>query len=122
MKKKSSSQSACARALIALVLVLAAGCLIASGTLPASFRPEAAAKVSNRTLTFGERVAYQRAIEEVYWRHRIWPKECPDPKPSLDAVMSAQQLEKKVADHLRHYGDSWWMFNRTGDIACVLSS
>ena len=52
------------------------------------------------TLSFAERVAYQRAIEDVYWRHRIWPKECPDPKPSLDAVMSQAQLEKKVADYL----------------------
>src|SRR5204862_4845269 len=54
-----------------------------------------------RTLTFAERLAYQRAIEEVYWRHRIWPKERPDPKPSLDAVMSQAQLEKKVKDYLR---------------------
>src|SRR5438477_3313715 len=54
------------------------------------------------TLTFSERVAYQRAIEEVYWRHRIWPKERPDPKPPLDAVMSQAQLEKKVADYLRN--------------------
>jgi hypothetical protein len=38
----------------------------------------------------------------VYWRHRIWPKERPDPKPSLDAVMSQAQLEKKVADYLRN--------------------
>src|SRR6266542_3228233 len=63
--------------------------------------PEARAKVSHRTLTFIERVAYQRAIEEVYWRHRIWPKERPDPKPSLEAVMSQAQLEKKVNDYLR---------------------
>jgi N-acetylneuraminic acid mutarotase len=57
-----------------------------------------------RTLTFAERVAYQRAIEEVYWRHRILPRsrgERPDPKPSLDALMSQAQLEKKVADYLR---------------------
>src|SRR6266481_153885 len=54
-----------------------------------------------RTLTFAERVAYQRAIEDVYWRHRIWPKERPDLKPSLDAVISQAQLEKKVADYLR---------------------
>ena len=54
-----------------------------------------------RRLTFADRVAYQRAIEEVYWRHRIWPKERPDPKPSLDAVMSQAQLEKKVEDYLR---------------------
>src|SRR5437773_5000162 len=56
---------------------------------------------AQRTLTFAQRVAYQRAIEDVYWRHRIWPKERPDPKPSLDAVMSQAQLEKKVADYLR---------------------
>src|SRR6516162_4304931 len=54
-----------------------------------------------RSLSFAERVAYQRAIEDVYWRHRIWPKERPSPKPSLDAVMSQAQLEKKVADYLR---------------------
>jgi N-acetylneuraminic acid mutarotase len=53
------------------------------------------------TLTFAERVAYQRAIEDVYWRHRIWPKERPDPKPPLDAVISQAELEKKVADYLR---------------------
>ena len=54
-----------------------------------------------RTLTFDARLAYQRAIEEVYWRHRIWPKENADPKPSLDTVMSQAQLEKKVTDYLR---------------------
>src|SRR5678816_624604 len=54
-----------------------------------------------RTLSFAERVSYQRAIENVYWRHRIWPKERPDRKPSLDAVMSQAQLEKKVEDYLR---------------------
>src|SRR6516165_400177 len=53
-----------------------------------------------RTLTFTDRVAYQRAIEEVYWRHRIWPKENLNPKPSLDAVMSQAQIEKKVEHYL----------------------
>ena len=67
----------------------------------AFFHPEAPAKDSNRRLTFEERVSYQRAIEDVYWRHRIWPKENPDPKPSLDAVMSQAQLENKVAGYLR---------------------
>src|SRR5215467_7463834 len=55
----------------------------------------------NQTLTFADRVAYQRAIEDIYWRHRIWPNENPDPKPSLDAVMSQAQLEQKVEDYLR---------------------
>src|SRR5438876_12211575 len=43
---------------------------------------------ASRSLSFADRVAYQRAIEDVYWRHRIWQKERHDPKPSLDAVMS----------------------------------
>jgi hypothetical protein len=54
-----------------------------------------------RAFSFAERVVFQRAIEDVYWRHRIWPKENPAPKPSLDAVMSQAQLENKVADYLR---------------------
>src|SRR6266513_2381768 len=53
-----------------------------------------AAPSQSRQLFFEDRVAYQRAIEEVYWRHRIWPKQRPDPKPSLDTVMSESQLEK----------------------------
>ena len=61
-----------------------------------------ARSVPRRALTFAERVAYQYAIEEVYWRHRIWPKENPKPKPLLDAVMSRAQIEKKVEDYLRN--------------------
>jgi N-acetylneuraminic acid mutarotase len=56
---------------------------------------------SGRTLSSAERVAYQYAIEEIYWRHRIWPKENPGPKPPLDAVMPREQIEKKVTDYLR---------------------
>jgi N-acetylneuraminic acid mutarotase len=55
-----------------------------------------------RTLSFAERVAYQRAIEEVYWHHRIWPNDRPDSKPPLDQVMTQAQIEKKVADYLRN--------------------
>ena len=62
----------------------------------------ASAIQKNLTLTFEERVAHQRAIEEVYWRHRIWPKERPDPKPALDAMMSQVQLETKVEGYLRN--------------------
>src|SRR5262245_16302021 len=83
------------------LLLCAAACSIVTGTLLGLVRPEAPSNLSQRTLTFAERVAYQRSIEEVYWRHRIWPKERSDPKPPLDAVMSWPQLEKKVADYLR---------------------
>ena len=45
-------------------------------------------------------MAYQCAIEKVYWRHRIWPKENAQPKPPLDAMISQAQLEKKVEGYL----------------------
>src|SRR6266436_1915286 len=90
------------RAFMALLLCTAAAGSMLTGTMLAFFRPEAPAKVPNRTLTFADRVAYQRAIEEVYWRHRIWPKERPDPKPSLDEIIPPTQLEKKVMDSLRN--------------------
>src|SRR5438874_6846252 len=55
-----------------------------------------------RTLSFADRVAYQRAREEVYWQHRIWPKANAGPKPPLDKVMSQAQIEEKVEDYLRN--------------------
>jgi N-acetylneuraminic acid mutarotase len=122
MKKKSTpSQSGPARrslgeggflaprVLVAVLLWMAVACSIFAATLPtvtgklAFLRRETPAKVSQRTLTFAQRVSYQRALEEVYWRHRIWPRsrgENPDPKPSLDAVITQAQVEKKVADYL----------------------
>ena len=81
--------------LIAFVLCADIACLFGSATQPAT------ENVSRRSLTFAERVTYQRAIEEVYWRHRIWPKENPGPKPALNAVISRAGLEKKVEDYLR---------------------
>ena len=93
------------RALTALLLCAAAAFSMITGTLLAFFRSEAPAKVPRAGLTFAERVTYQRAIEEVYWQHRIWPRnrgERPDPKPSLEAVMSEAQIESKVEDYLRN--------------------
>jgi N-acetylneuraminic acid mutarotase len=89
------------RVLIALLLCAAGAGLTSSGTLLALSQHEAPGR-AQRTLTLQERVLYQRAIEEVYWRHRIWPKENANRKPSLDAVMSQAQLEKKVKDYLRN--------------------
>ena len=82
-------------------LLCAVACSVGTGTVLAVLGAEGPSNVSQRTLTFAERVAYQRAIEHVYWRHRIWPKDRPDPKPSLDEVMSQAQIEKKVEDYLR---------------------
>src|SRR5947207_8671947 len=103
MKHEPMSRSAFfrPRILLAIVICGAAAFSVVAGTLLGSLRPETLGKVSRKTLTFADRVMYQRAIEEVYWRHRIWPKERHDPKPSLDAVMSPAQIEKKVKDYLR---------------------
>jgi N-acetylneuraminic acid mutarotase len=106
--------------LIGIIVCLVSGTAIRAITAPTSLRVTASlpgniitrsfvqtgdnairAPKQARTLSFAERVAYQRAIEEVYWRHRIWPKERPDSKPAFDAVMSQAQLEKKVEDYLR---------------------
>ena len=57
-----------------------------------------------RELSLADRVAYQYAIEEVYWRHRIWPRGSGKnvrPKPPLDDVMSAVQIQQKVERTLR---------------------
>ena len=113
MKRKDTAQSASVRrsldeggflnlrASIAVLLCALAGCSVLSATLLGFFRPEASSKFPQRTLSFSERAVYQRAIEDVYWRHRIWPKERRDPKPSLDSVMSQAQMETKVGDYLR---------------------
>ena len=66
--KKALSRSGFSspRVVIAVLLCAAAASSMVSGTLPAFFRPEAETRVSDRTLTFVERVAYQKAIEDVY--------------------------------------------------------
>ena len=90
------------RVSIAVLVCAAVAYSLLNATLLAFFHPEASSKVSQRTLTFAERVAHQRAIEEVYWRHRICPKANSGPKPQLDKVMSQAQIEKKVKEYLRN--------------------
>ena len=71
----------------------------------------------SRSLSFAERVAYQTAIEDVYWRHRIWPNTNPGPKPSLDAVMSQTDIQKKVTEYLRNSQtlEDYWQRPITSD-------
>jgi len=103
MKKKSTSPSGfLSLRAITILFCATAACSVLTVPLLAFLRPQEQVNGSQRTLSFEERVSYQKAIEEVSWRHRIWPKERPDPKPSLDSVMSSAQLEKKVTDYLRN--------------------
>jgi hypothetical protein len=61
------------RALIILLLCAVTSSIFA-GTLLGLFHPETQGGVSQRTLTFAEHVAHQRAIQDVYWRHRTSEK------------------------------------------------
>jgi len=47
-----------------------------------------------------QRIRYQMAIEKVYWRHRIWPKENPQPKPPLEQALPLSAIEAKVQNYL----------------------
>jgi hypothetical protein len=59
-----------------------------------------ASAASNR-LSFEQRVAYQNAIEEVYWKHTIWPDENPQPKPARSAIITDKEIRQKVLNYLQ---------------------
>jgi putative metal-binding protein len=63
--------------------------------------PALSATPTSPVLTFEERVAARRAVEEVYWQHRIWPPSNPGPKPTLDEVLPDAVLRARVEDGLR---------------------
>ncbi len=52
------------------------------------------------TLSFDERVDCQAAVEQVYDRHRIWPKDNPGPKPAFAVAVPHAVLVKKAEDAL----------------------
>ena len=100
MQNRSSACFSSRQRLIAL-LAFAATCSTLCATLLGSYQSRRSTNPSQRTLTFEDRVVYQRLIEEIYWRHRTWPKERTDPKPPPEAIFSHAQLERKVANYLR---------------------
>src|SRR5262245_3588377 len=63
-----------------------------------------------RSISFEDRVAAQRRIEQVYWEHRIWPSVNPGTKPALDEVLPDSALRAKVEEALRQsaaLGEVW---------------
>src|SRR3712207_3251267 len=97
------------RAPLAAGLLLALFCALFGFFAPAGSQVSAAGgsdsgsggAQSARTLSFEERVRYQRALEEVYWRHTLWPKENSTQKPSLDEVAPMEVTRARVTDVLR---------------------
>ena len=72
------------------------------------------------TLTLADRVAYQRTIEEVYWRHRIWPKELPlesgraeSQLPKVMAAVSAKYRLPTISDGANGCTDDTWTTTST---------
>ncbi len=74
---------------------------LACGTVVCFFVLYAGGNAVARELRVEDRVAAQRAIEQVYWNHRIWPAENPGAKPRLSEVMSDTAVRAKVVDALR---------------------
>ena len=56
---------------------------------------------STGNLSFNDRMECQRAIEKVYWNHQIWPKQNKEPKPSFEAIMTAEMIRAKVEQALQ---------------------
>jgi hypothetical protein len=56
---------------------------------------------STPALTLSERVDAERAIERIYWAHRVWPRENPAPKPAFEAICPESTLRARVVDTLR---------------------
>ena len=55
----------------------------------------------SKPLTFEDRLKAQDAIERVYYNHRVWPKENPQPKPPFEKMVPRTIIEQKVNDSLK---------------------
>src|SRR5262245_46195525 len=88
-------------ALSVMLFIVLAFCSNASLASPSGGRPSLGPN-QPRQLSLADRIAYQKAIEEVLWRNRMWPEVNPNTKPSLDEIMSQADIEEKVNDYLRN--------------------
>jgi len=61
----------------------------------------ATALAGSLSLTLDQRVGYQKALEQVYWQHRIWPKDNAQPKPALETIMPDSAIRSRTEDDLR---------------------
>ena len=70
----------------------------------------------SKILSYDERFQCQQAIEKIYWNHRIWPKENPQPKAAFETVIDKEALRAKVEDSLRKSLalDYYWHADITG--------
>jgi hypothetical protein len=77
------------------------------------------ASASARTLTIEERVAAQRAIEEVYVNHRDWPSSNPEARSALASAVPDMVVRAKVDRFLRESAALDRMWDTRIDAAAV---
>ena len=68
--------------------------------LPVTFGAEVVAPANLAAPGIDERVDYQSRIEQVYWRHRIWPEQNQNPKPAFSRIMPSSAIRAKVEMNL----------------------
>ena len=69
------------------------------------------------TVSLGERITCQTAIEEVYWRHRQWPQENVASKPGFEQVVPPDLIRQKAEDTILKSValERFWRVTITGD-------
>jgi N-acetylneuraminic acid mutarotase len=74
------------------------GCFVVSQYAFIEF-PES--QIDRKPLSFEERVECQKSIQEVYWRHTVWPASNPQPKPTLETVLPISEIRAKTKEYIR---------------------
>ena len=86
---------------LAIALLVASSPSLRSAEATAAAHPERLTLPRAEGLSLPSRVALQRAIDEVYWRHTVWPEAGGAAKPSFGAIMSPDATRSKVEEMLR---------------------
>jgi len=97
------------KSIIRIILAVTALCLMLncisasrenSITVSATNHVQVKAGKHGYAMSIEERMRCRQMIEQVLWKHRIWPKENPQSKPPLEQVMNSEAIRAQVQDEL----------------------
>ncbi|MBN2383320.1 proprotein convertase P-domain-containing protein [bacterium] len=76
----------------------------------------AGTRVEHEPLTFEQRLEAQRAIERVFYRHRLWPGKDQSKKPVFEDAVSPEEIALKVRETLKKSSllNDYWKTPITG--------
>ena len=86
---------------LAIALLAALSLSLRNAEAAASAHPERLPRPRAEEISLPSRVTLQRAVDEVYWRHTVWPAAGGEAKPSFAAVTSPDATRLKVEEMLR---------------------